>query len=92
MTGICQQFPKPFDFVMVEVFPEKLAHMSRSGNNGRSSGHFRLHLAMHSAAHGVFKGVMKRRKTPGRKEKRAKRGSVQYMPVQLSIFAGRVER
>jgi hypothetical protein len=59
--------PKSFDFLIMVVTPEKIAHVSRRWQ-GRSSGHFKAHLAVTSTGHGVFKGWMKCRKIPGEGE------------------------
>jgi hypothetical protein len=67
MAGIRQEASKLVDIILEVIFPQKVAHVSGSGNRNVFWS-LQLHLAVASAGHGVFKGVRKCRKTPGERK------------------------
>jgi hypothetical protein len=80
--------PKSFDFPIIVVSPEKIAHVSGGWQGICQS--LQSTPRCDLKGHGVFKGVVKRRKIPGEEEGKQRRSVEGYQRIARVIVRGSV--
>jgi hypothetical protein len=78
--------PEFFDFLIIVVSPEKIAHVSRGVQGICQS--LQSTPRCDLEGHGVFKGVMKRREIPGEEEGNQRRSVEGYQRIARVIVRG----